>query len=587
MASIAANRNIWQKKNMKTNKQTKISSLESIMKEQQNEKKNATNDMVTISKDLQDLVDQGILTQNEALAMMQQNDAGPKMVQDEKNMIPISKDLQNLVNEGIISINDARQMMDNNNDNTKTNDNNDVLISPNTEDDEALAKAMQVEEELKAREIHEEAARKSNQKYGSIKIQFSTSLNNNNGNSSNINHNYIDDDKYLETEYYSYDNYEDETSFDAGDINKHSAEVSGRRNMKRLEKNTMSNSLGQMSDDTILNNHVYNSINEYFKKQGKADGRGISGRNPIENRKTKQGAFDARTKRGILKLINRGVIDNVNHVIRVGKEGVVCAAFGYGMTDNNDIIANGINGNERQKQHLAVKLFFTTLSDFKNRAEYVDGDPRYRNSHFSDQKYSASLKIWAEKEFRNYKRIENVGINCPKVYCVIDSTLIMSLIHTKGRPAKQLREIIDWTPKKLRRYYIKAVIIMKEMYKLCNLVHADLSEYNLMVNKQELYVIDVGQAVDTKHPKSLEYLKRDIKVITKFFYKLCKKINVNIGILKEAMLYDYILYEDDVNYDNDVNKFDSEKKDKAGYIHDNNRKDFLKLLKSIMENNLS
>ena len=128
---------------------------------------------------------------------------------------------------------------------------------------------------------------------------------------------------------------------------------------------------------------------------------------------------------------------------------------------------------------------------------------------------------------------------------------------------------------------------MKEMYKLCNLVHADLSEYNLMVNKQELYVIDVGQAVDTKHPKSLEYLKRDIKVITKFFYKLCKKINVNIGILKEAMLYDYILYEDDVNYDNDVNKFDSEKKDKAGYIHDNNRKDFLKLLKSIMENNLS
>ena len=57
MASIAANRNIWQKKNMKTNKQTKISSLESIMKEQQNEKKNATNDMVTISKDLRDLVD--------------------------------------------------------------------------------------------------------------------------------------------------------------------------------------------------------------------------------------------------------------------------------------------------------------------------------------------------------------------------------------------------------------------------------------------------------------------------------------------------------------------------------------------------
>ena len=162
MASIAANRNIWQKKNMKTNKQTKISSLESIMKEQQNEKKNATNDMVTISKDLQDLVDQGILTQNEALAMMQQNDTGPEMVQDEKNVIPISKDLQNLVNEGIISINDGRQMMDNNNDNTKTNDNNDVLISPIRRMTRLWPKPSS-KEELKAREIHEEAARKSNQ----------------------------------------------------------------------------------------------------------------------------------------------------------------------------------------------------------------------------------------------------------------------------------------------------------------------------------------------------------------------------------------------------------------------------------------
>ena len=67
MASIAANRNIWQNKNMKTNKQTKISSLESIMKEQQNEKKNATNDMVTITAILLPMVVKLIKATNDGI----------------------------------------------------------------------------------------------------------------------------------------------------------------------------------------------------------------------------------------------------------------------------------------------------------------------------------------------------------------------------------------------------------------------------------------------------------------------------------------------------------------------------------------
>ena len=127
-------------------------------------------------------------------------------------------------------------------------------------------------------------------------------------------------------------------------------------------------------------------------------------------------------KRCILKLVNRGVIDNVNNIIRVGKEACVCSAYGYGMS-----IEAGGRGEHGQidgvplaeKQYLAVKFFFTTLSDFKNRSEYVDGDPRYHNSHFSDQKYSASLKIWAEKEFRNYRRIKKKQAFCAQLHIVL------------------------------------------------------------------------------------------------------------------------------------------------------------------------
>ena len=119
---------------------------------------------------------------------------------------------------------------------------------------------------------------------------------------------------------------------------------------------------------------------------------------------------------------------------------------------------------------------------------------------------------------------------------------------------------------------------MKNMYKSCKLVHADLSEYNLLVNKQELYVIDVGQAVDIAHPKAHDYLKRDIKVISSFFEKNCHKANISIGQLDQTMLYDFILYE----AEGDVNERIEARSDWLA----SKEKDYLKLLKTIMESNL-
>ena len=599
MAATVAN--IWHKRENKDTKEEKHS-LSSIMTQQliesENEQSELTKDLQSkLTKDLQDLVDEGLLTKNEALMMVSQEDKDIRKDEVEETVnkigsnVTISSDLQTLLNQGIISLKEAQIMMTTT---TKSIVDQGSILA-NTQGDAALAKAMQLDEDLQAKEQHEEAARQSNRKHRSLKISFATSLKPYSEHQRD--EHYYDYDEESDN-FYGMDGI-DETVFNPWDINKHSAKVSGRRNMKRLEKNTMSNSLGKLSDDTTLNNNVYNSLNEWMKKQGKSDGRGFSGRNSKEQRKTKQGAFDARTKHGLLKLINRGIIDNVSSILRVGKEAVVCKAYGYGSNEINGIddtnkcnkdAANSSN-NQQAKQFLAVKLFFTTLSDFKNRAEYVDGDPRYHNSHFSDQKYSASLKIWAEKEFRNYKRIEKAGIQCPKPYCVIDSTLITSLIHTNGHAAKQLREVLDWTPKKLRRYYVKAVLIMKNMYKSCKLVHADLSEYNLIVNKQEMFVIDVGQAVDIHHPKSLQYLKRDIKVITNFFNKVSNKINANIGILDDLVLYDFIVYESNLssNYMKNFNEKDDNMKNavrNSNKKHIFNKDETIQLLKSIMESNL-
>ena len=50
---------------------------------------------------------------------------------------------------------------------------------------------------------------------------------------------------------------------------------------------------------------------------------------------------------------------------------------------------------------------------------------------------------------------------------------------------------------------------MKNMYSKANLVHADLSEYNMLWFKDQLYFIDVSQAVEKQHPLAMVFLLRD------------------------------------------------------------------------------
>ena len=55
---------------------------------------------------------------------------------------------------------------------------------------------------------------------------------------------------------------------------------------------------------------------------------------------------------------------------------------------------------------------------------------------------------------------------------------------------------------------------MKILYKDCLLVHSDLSEYNLLWWNDQLYVIDVAQAVDAMHPRAMQFLLRDCRTVS-------------------------------------------------------------------------
>ena len=55
------------------------------------------------------------------------------------------------------------------------------------------------------------------------------------------------------------------------------------------------------------------------------------------------------------------------------------------------------------------------------------------------------------------------------------------------------------------------------MYQKCHLIHADLSEYNLLWHRSRIYFIDVSQSVEPSHPNGLQFLQRDCRNISGFF----------------------------------------------------------------------
>jgi RIO kinase 1 len=60
---------------------------------------------------------------------------------------------------------------------------------------------------------------------------------------------------------------------------------------------------------------------------------------------------------------------------------------------------------------------------------------------------------------------------------------------------------------------------MRTMFHKCRLVHADLSEYNILYFKGHLWIIDVSQSVEHDHPNALLFLRKDCENIKDFFTK--------------------------------------------------------------------
>ncbi len=216
-----------------------------------------------------------------------------------------------------------------------------------------------------------------------------------------------------------------------------------------------------------------------------------------EQWKIEEGVFDRKTMMNIEKVFTHGIVSRMIHIISKGKEADVYLAEA---------------GEKVSEMYAVLKIFNQENTSFKRRTEYVKGDPRFDGIK-ADVK--SIIRIWCRKEYGNLKIAEEAQVSAPKPYYFRGNVLAMQLIGDDGVPAPILKNIGLEDPEKVLDEIVEN---MKRLYS-ANLVHGDMSEYNVLIKDGMPFLIDIGQGVSLGHPKANEFLERDVTNILYYFKK--------------------------------------------------------------------
>ncbi len=221
-----------------------------------------------------------------------------------------------------------------------------------------------------------------------------------------------------------------------------------------------------------------------------------------EQLKIEAGIFDNRTMMSLWKMFNHNIVSRLIYMVSSGKEADVYLAEGASQV-NNDLVA--------------LKVFRVETSDFNKRINYITGDPRFEKGK---KDILSIVTIWCKKEYGNLKVAELAEVHAPRPYYFHGNVLAMEFIGSaEGTPAKRLKDLRVENPEEVLDTVIED---LKKLYKL-ELVHADVSEYNILMNQDVPYLIDFGQAVVLKHPRAEEFLARDVANLLEHF---ARKYNI-------------------------------------------------------------
>ncbi len=205
--------------------------------------------------------------------------------------------------------------------------------------------------------------------------------------------------------------------------------------------------------------------------------------------------FDRTTKETLAYLHRRGKIEELYGVVSTGKE------------------ANVFAGVDAEGNKIAVKIYRTYTTEFRRIWEYLAADPRIG---YLPKDMRKLVFVWTRREFKNLQRAIKYAVRVPEPVIFRNNVLVMEFIGDET-PAPRLKDV----EKSLERsdfeeLYSYLMGVIERLWKRGDMVHGDLSEYNVLLWDGPV-VIDWSQATVRRNRMSVELLKRDLRNVTNYF----------------------------------------------------------------------
>lgn len=215
-------------------------------------------------------------------------------------------------------------------------------------------------------------------------------------------------------------------------------------------------------------------------------------------RKNYENVFNRETLEALFDLSEDGHFDVLHGIVQDGKESKMCVAERF--TDEGSI-------------YLAAKIYPVEAASYRNMQRYLFGDPRFEG--IKNNRRSIIFN-WCKKEFKNLTKAHKLGLHVPLPIAFEKNVLLMQFLGDDFVPAPRLTDVKLADPGNVLDYLVNA---MNRLWNEADLVHGDLSAFNVVYWDRMPYLIDFSQAVLTSHPESEELLRRDVYNVLNHFKK--------------------------------------------------------------------
>jgi RIO kinase 1 len=229
---------------------------------------------------------------------------------------------------------------------------------------------------------------------------------------------------------------------------------------------------------------------------------------PDDDREEPADDSEAGDSPALAYFLAEGWISRVLQEVKSGKEATVyCCAAGPSL--GGDLLAAKLY---RSREHRT----------FRNDAVYQAGrvildrrmDRAFKNKSRKGREVQSAL--WIEHEWETLRRLHAAGADVPAPVARTEGALLMSYCGDAETAAPRLQDV-RLSPDEAR-WLFERLMRNVELWLANDVVHGDLSSFNVLYWRGQATVIDFPQAVDPRfNPHALALLRRDVENLCRYF----------------------------------------------------------------------